>query len=516
MHTIRTIAWKELYATFTNRNLLLIMLVTPLALSLIIGLAFGGGGDSGPTIADVPVVVVNLDEGIELGGMNLGTDAGQGFSFGAQLTTILGGEAGDASETGAADGNALALPPCSLVAGAAESDSANDGGFDITLEELLAVTTLDDAAAARVLVDSGAQTVAVIIPSAFSRGMLPQFGGGDGNPFALSPDADVQIEVYGSGAHPVSESVVRSVVEGITSQFARSSVALGALADTVLDEVDLAQLVAAGLDADAVPAPDASWDEWRTFLLPLATASPWFGAIVNAGPDAVANLSCLFEPDLNAVKAVQQPLDELQTQSRFNRVLVAIGAAQAVFFALFTGVFGVAGLYEERRQWTLQRLLVTPTPRWQVLAGFLTGNLVVVIMQLVLLLLALTVVASIVGGALTFIWGSNVGLLALLVLALALCVSGLGVLVVGIARTPEQVQIFGPMINMTLGALGGAFGFALPAVVAQLSLITWGVDAFSSLAAGDTDIWLNLAVLFGQGVLFFGIGVWLFRRRMSL
>jgi ABC-type Na+ efflux pump permease subunit len=85
MHTIRTIAWKELYATFTNRNLLLIMLVTPLALSLIIGLAFGGGGDSGPTIADVPVVVVNLDEGIELGGMNLGTDAGQGFSFGAQL-----------------------------------------------------------------------------------------------------------------------------------------------------------------------------------------------------------------------------------------------------------------------------------------------------------------------------------------------------------------------------------------------------------------------------------------------
>lgn len=251
-------------------------------------------------------------------------------------------------------------------------------------------------------------------------------------------------------------------------------------------------------------------------MLPLATASPWFGAIVNAGPDAVANLSCLFEPDLNAVKAVQQPLDELQTQSRFNRVLVAIGAAQAVFFALFTGVFGVAGLYEERRQWTLQRLLVTPTPRWQVLAGFLTGNLVVVIMQLVLLLLALTVVASIVGGALTFIWGSNVGLLALLVLALALCVSGLGVLVVGIARTPEQVQIFGPMINMTLGALGGAFGFALPAVVAQLSLITWGVDAFSSLAAGDTDIWLNLAVLFGQGVLFFGIGVWLFRRRMSL
>ncbi|MCB9160488.1 MAG: ABC transporter permease [Caldilineaceae bacterium] len=513
MHTIRTIAGKELYATFTNRNLLLIMLLTPLALSLIIGLAFGGGGDSGPTIADVPVVVVNLDEGLDFGGLGTGAGDDQPFSFGAQLTSILGGTTGDGD--GADAGNTFALPACGLVVGAAEG-GGDDGGFDMTLEELLAVTTLDDAAAARALVDSGAQTVAVIIPPAFSRGMLPQFGGGAGNPFALSPDADVQIEVYGSGAHPVSESVVRSVVEGVTSQFARSSVALGAMADTVLNEVDLAQLDTGAVNADAVPAPDASWDEWRGFLLPLATASPWFGAIVNAGPDAVANLSCLFDPDLNAVKAVQQPLDDLQTQSRFNRVLVAIGAAQAVFFALFTGVFGVAGLYEERRQWTLQRLLVTPTPRWQVLAGFLTGNLVVVIMQLVLLLLALTVVASIVGGALTFIWGSNVGLLALLVLALALCVSGLGVLVVGIARTPEQVQIFGPMVNMTLAALGGAFGFALPAAVAQLSLITWGVDAFSALAAGDTDIWLHLAVLFGQGILFFGIGVWLFRRRMSL
>ncbi|MEZ4559325.1 MAG: ABC transporter permease subunit [Caldilineaceae bacterium] len=184
------------------------------------------------------------------------------------------------------------------------------------------------------------------------------------------------------------------------------------------------------------------------------------------GRGAVANLSCLFDPDLNAVTAVQQPLDDLQTQSRFNRVLVAIGAAQAVFFALFTGVFGVAGLYESR-QWTLQRLLVTPTPRWQVLAGFLTGNLVVVIMQLVLLLLALTVVASIVSGALTLHLGQQrqVCWQRCSVLALALCVSGLGVLVkvYWASRTPGQVQIFGPMVNMTLAALGGAFGFALPA-----------------------------------------------------
>ncbi|MEZ4559326.1 MAG: hypothetical protein R2854_23305 [Caldilineaceae bacterium] len=46
----------------------------------------------------------------------------------------------------------------------------------MTLEELLAVTTLDGADAARALVDSGADC-GRHHPAAFS-GMLPQFGGG--------------------------------------------------------------------------------------------------------------------------------------------------------------------------------------------------------------------------------------------------------------------------------------------------------------------------------------------------
>ena len=99
---------------------------------------------------------------------------------------------------------------------------------------------------------------------------------------------------------------------------------------------------------------------------------------------------------------------------------------------------------------------------------------------------------------------------------LALCVSGVGTLIVGLARTPEQVQVIGPMVNMAMGVLGGAFGFSLPAALGQLSLIYWGVDAFSKLAANETGIGLNLLVLVGQGLLFFVAGTWFFRRRLNL
>lgn len=62
MDKIFTVTWKELYSSFTDRPRLLYMLATPLAISLILGLAFGGGsGDL--TIQDIPVAIVNLDVG---------------------------------------------------------------------------------------------------------------------------------------------------------------------------------------------------------------------------------------------------------------------------------------------------------------------------------------------------------------------------------------------------------------------------------------------------------------------
>jgi hypothetical protein len=91
-----------------------------------------------------------------------------------------------------------------------------------------------------------------------------------------------------------------------------------------------------------------------------------------------------------------------------------------------------------------------------------------------------------------------------------------GVLIVGLADSPEQVQLIGPIATLLLGALGGIFGTLASPAVARFAPTWWGIDALHKLAAQQLDIGPNLLVLFGVGGLFAVVGTYFFRRRMEL
>ena len=540
MRKILAIAGKELYIFFRDRNLLLLSFATPLVLSTIIGLAFGGvgGGSDSPDFAEIAVAVVNLDEGADVqellglpdqftdasslpfdpadvalpfGGSQVTLDAllesGSALNFGDQVAGILLSQPlGNADAPGGA-GLDFGELECRLLDNGEGEEAAtfSAGG---RLDDLFDASPVEDADLARAGVDSGEYAAAVIIPPEFSRGMIPRFLlDGEGRVRAELGDPAGTVEVYVNNGRPVSARIVQSIAAGIVNQFARVSVALSATLETsanaVLDSfdlslVDLSAVDVGNLDLGAVD-------------LPAALAS-----LQGLDASVLEPLLCFVTPGASNISVSRQPLDALQQGPTFARLIVPIGASQAVFFALFTGVFGMNSIYEERRYWTLQRMIVSPTPRFYLLVGKVLGNLVAVLLQILILLAALTVVASIVVGEPTMIWGPNAVAILAVALALALCVSGVGVFLVGLARTPEQVVLFGPLINIGLAVVGGAFGFALPAQAAQFSLIFWGVDAFTKLASAQTDIALNLLVLFAQGLVLFLVGMWLFKRRLDL
>jgi len=475
MDKLRSIAFKDIRTRFTDRRLLMIMIAAPLAIATIIGLAFGGLGSSSSPISHIPVAVINNDQ-----------PAANGTAFGGILAGVL--------TTGQ-------LPARADASLSACPQAANDPGQDsagMSLGELISGTTFDATqvatllaakkiaplqvpenspdyltAAARAAVDKGIYAAVVIIPADFSRALTSL-----SDP-RLAP-ASTTVAVYGNGGDALSATIVRSVVDSIAAQLVSGNLAIG---------VTLTELAAQNPAALSALGGTQTRDLGKLF-------------------------TCAFVPGSGLVQVADQPV-QAAPNTLAGSLLVTFGSAQALFFALFTGINGVLSVYDERRNGTLGRILVSPTPRWVVLAGKLVGTFVSVLAQLLILMLALTAVGSLLEGRPSFIWGNNIAMLCLVLMAVSLAVSGLGVLLAGLLKDMEQAMVIRQVLTMALGVLGGTFGFQLPRSVAQFSLVYWGRDAFDLLAAGRGEVWLNLLVLFLEGAVFFGVGLFFFNRKFE-
>ncbi len=476
MNKLWTIAFKDIRTRFTDRRLLIIMFAAPLAIATIIGLAFGGLGRSSSPVSHIPVAVINHDQ-----------PAGNGTAFGAILAGMLTtGQLSSATEA--------PLPACPHTA-----NDSGQGSAGMSLGQLISGTTFDETqanslvsskkiaplmisanaptyleTAGKAAVDKGLYSAVVIIPADFSRALASLSD-------PRQPQASTTITVYGNGGDSLSAVIVRSVVDSIAAQLVSGNIAIG------------------------------------TTMTELALHNPAaLSALGGARAQELGELfTCAFVPGNGIVLVADLPVQAVPNNLA-GTLLVTFGSAQALFFALFTGINGVLSMYDERRNGTFGRILVSPTPRWVVLGGKLVGTFFSVLAQLLILMLVLTAVGSLMEGHPAFIWGNDVGLLLLVLVSVSLAVSGLGVLLAGLIKDMEQAVTIRSMLTMALGVLGGTFGFQLPRSVAQFSLVYWGRDAFDLLAAGHGEIWPNLLVLLAQGVVFFGIGLFFFNRKFEV
>jgi ABC-2 type transport system permease protein len=445
MNKILAMVWKDLYTTYTDRNLLLIMIVAPLALATIISLAFSNffNASGDVPISDIPVAVVNLDQGVDNGGTV--------FNNGGIFVTAL-------------------VPPADADA----QTLANNALYQLTN-----AVALGSPEEARAGVDVGTYVAAIIIPADFSQKITYS----QEHP-TVEPSS---VEVYASPAAPVAANVVRSIVESISSQLEAGNIAIAATLNAIIER---------------------------------AQSDPAFGlqfGLVSAAGQFQPDFAAGFNAEVNPVHIDQQTVEG--QRAAFNP-LVTFGAGQAVFFMLFTAMGSANSLLEERRDGTLQRLLASPTPRYMVLVGKFIGTFVNCVVQVSILIVALTGIGSLVSGQVQFIWGTNILALIATLLAVALAAAGLGSLVAALVKTPEQGNVIGGIISMMMGLFGGVF-FSVQSVpalepISRLTIVYWGVDAFSKLSANRADIGLNLLVLLAIGIVFFTGGWLVFNRRLNV
>ena len=180
---------------------------------------------------------------------------------------------------------------------------------------------------------------------------------------------------------------------------------------------------------------------------------------------------------------------------------------------VFIPLLGLSGLFAyERQQGTLRRLLTTPTARATYLLGTISGQVLIAIGQMALL----------VGFGILVMklnWGHDPLGLAILLISFALASSALGVTLGTFVKTESQASGLSIMLGMVMAMLSGCwypielFPEAVRSVVRILPT-TWAMQGMLDLALrgqGAAGILLESGVLLGFAAVFFVIGIWRFR-----
>lgn len=230
----------------------------------------------------------------------------------------------------------------------------------------------------------------------------------------------------------------------------------------------------------------------------------------NADPNAVAR-----QASQQAIQLSRRPPLSLQTQVAKQNQSVnnydQVVPGYALMFALFAVGAGAGTILDEKEAGTWKRLLVAPVSRWSLLGGKLGAQFVRALVQIGLLFL--------VGKLFFHIDLGSLPAIILLIVVTAFATTALGMLLVSVVKTRDQLQPITTLVVLTFSALGGSWFplFLMPTWVQQVSKVTltsWAMTGFNNLmifGKGFAAVLPSLLALVIYGLVCFLLAIRFFR-----
>ncbi len=189
-----------------------------------------------------------------------------------------------------------------------------------------------------------------------------------------------------------------------------------------------------------------------------------------------------------------------------------IGLFAFFFIFLLTSV----SFLRERARGTIERLLISPLSRGELVLGYVIGFTIFAIVQSLVILLFVIYVLQVH-------YAGNLGLIFLITLALTIGSVNMGIFLSTYARNELQVIQFIPLVLVPQALLGGLFWpvNTLPVVLKQLAYVmplTWanfGLKDVMLRGKGLETIWPDLLVLVGFATLMVILGAFTVRRETA-
>lgn len=180
-----------------------------------------------------------------------------------------------------------------------------------------------------------------------------------------------------------------------------------------------------------------------------------------------------------------------------------------LYFSVFTILFGLMNIAVEKRSGTWDRLILTPLKKSQIYTGQLLHHFSIGILQI-------GICFFIFYQFFNYNFGTEYLSIVVSILAFVFAVVSLGMLIISIVRSPQQLQAVIPITATGMAMLGGAF-WSLEIVsnniilgLARISPIYFGIEALKgAILYGQEigEILQPLSILLLMGVLFMGIGL---------
>ena len=225
-----------------------------------------------------------------------------------------------------------------------------------------------------------------------------------------------------------------------------------------------------------------------------------------------------FNQSLELAKSLQEDAPERvtviqgNTPDNFDYDPQANVSAGQLITWVFIPLFGISALFAyERQQGTLRRILTSPTSKATLLLGTISGQVVMALIQMTLLVLFAYF-------AFKLNWGNPLAVFLVLACS-ALAAAAIGTAMGTFIKSEGQASGLSIMAGMLMGMLGGCW-FPLelfPPVMQKIAMIFptyWSMQGLLDLllrGGGLVNILPEAGVLLGFAVIFFSVGVWRFR-----
>ncbi|WP_078596284.1 ABC transporter permease [Evansella clarkii] len=186
-----------------------------------------------------------------------------------------------------------------------------------------------------------------------------------------------------------------------------------------------------------------------------------------------------------------------------------------LFFSIYTIMFSLMNVAEEKRVGTWDRLIVSPLYKWQIYTGHLLYSFLIGYFQILVAFLFFQFLFG-------FDLGERYGMLLLVIACYTFAIVSLGMLVMGLVKRSQQMQAVVPILATAMAMLGGAY-WPIEIVTNEILLalskgmpIYYGLDALKGAAIynfGLPELVQPISIMLLFGVVCMGIGINLMERR---